>query len=144
MVSDAIIAGIALIGIIAVFVGVDRLASQVGNGDITHPQQDGMLASLASRLNNFATKQTTLGSYALAIVFAAGFIAIGSGNFMGGNDGIAPILGVLLMLMLFLGSYFGVRNVGLGNAHGLAAGIGGASTGFLLIIAMQLMFGVMG
>jgi len=53
-------------------------------------------------------------------------------------------VGLLLTGFVFLGAYFGARGRGLGNAHGIAAGSFAAGLVFLVLIAAQLLVGVIG
>jgi hypothetical protein len=53
-------------------------------------------------------------------------------------------VGLLLTGFVFLGAYFGARGRGLGNAQGIAAGSFAAGLVFLVLIAIQLLVGVIG
>lgn len=53
-------------------------------------------------------------------------------------------VGLLLTGFVFLGAYFGARDRGLGNAQGIAAGSFAAGLVFLVLIAIQLLIGVIG
>ena len=82
-------------------------------------------------------------------VGAAAVLAVGD---FGLPEGVPELLlgavygavGVLVTGFVFLGAYFGARNRGLGNAHGIAAGSFAAGMVFLLLISVQLIVGVIG
>ncbi|SMO79882.1 hypothetical protein [Halorubrum cibi] len=76
-------------------------------------------------------------------------LSVGNFAFVEGFTGsllsaLYAVVGLLVTGFVFLGAYFGVRGRGLGNAHGVAAGSFAAGLVFLVLIAVQLLVGVIG
>jgi len=78
------------------------------------------------------------------VVLAVGNFSIAEGLSGSLLAAVYAIVGLLLVGFVFLGAYFGARGRGLGNAHGIAAGSFAAGLTFLVLIAIQLLVGVIG
>jgi hypothetical protein len=57
---------------------------------------------------------------------------------------VAGVVGLLLVGYVFYGAYAAARSRGLGNAHGVAAGLGALGLAFLVVIILQLTVGLLG
>jgi len=82
-----------------------------------------------------------VGGLALLAVGAFGLPEELSGSLLGVTY---AAVGLLVTGFVFLGVYFSARGRGLGNAHGVAAGSFAAGLVFLVLIAAQLIVGVVG
>ncbi|WP_176697277.1 hypothetical protein [Halorubrum sp. SD626R] len=90
-------------------------------------------------------------TFVVVTVGIGGVALLAVGNF-GLPEGLSSSLlsvtyaavGLLVTGFVFLGAYFGARERGLGNAHGVAAGSFAAGLVFLVLIAVQLLVGVIG
>ncbi|WP_128905861.1 hypothetical protein [Halorubrum amylolyticum] len=135
--------------VVATFVAV----AQIG-GQRTAPGagSDSRYDAIVGTLGGIAREPVTWAVGFVAIAVGIGAVALlAVGNF-GLPDGLSGSLltvvyaavGLLLTGFVFLGAYFGARGRGLGNAHGVAAGSFAAGLVFLVLIAAQLLVGVIG
>ncbi|WP_418284583.1 hypothetical protein [Halorubrum sp. DTA46] len=142
----------ALMGllVVATFVAV----AQIG-GKRVAPGQEGSAdayTAVTASLRDISQKP---------VVWAVGFIVIALGvtgvavlavGDFGLPEGLSGTLltvayaavALLLTSFVFLGAYLAARGRGLGNAHGVAAGSFAAGLLFLVLIAVQLLVGVIG
>ncbi|MFD1571526.1 hypothetical protein [Halorubrum laminariae] len=141
----------ALMGllVVATFVAVARIGAQ-------------RTAPGADEQDRYAAVTETLSDIAgTPVVWAIGFLVISVGvgavtllavGSFGVPEALAGTLlsivyaavGLLLVGFVFLGAYFAARGRGLGNAHGVAAGSFATGLVFLVVIAVQLLVGIVG
>jgi len=141
----------ALMGllVVATFVAVAQIgAKRTAPGTGSGSRYD----AIAGTLGEIARKPVTWAVSFVVITVGIGAIALlAVGNF-GLSDGLAGNLltvvyaavGLLLTGFVFLGAYFGARGRGLGNAHGVAAGSFASGLVFLVLIAAELLVGIIG
>jgi hypothetical protein len=142
----------ALMGLLvaATFLAVARIGTRR-----TAPEADGSADRYAAAVGAVRDVIQTPVVWSVAfIVIAVGvggvaLLAVGDFGLPEGLSG--SLLGVayaavalLVTSFVFLGAYFGARGRGLGNAHGVAAGSFAAGLVFLVLIAVQLLVGVIG
>ncbi|MFC7324267.1 hypothetical protein ACFQMF_06695 [Halorubrum rutilum] len=89
----------------------------------------------------FVVVTVGIGAVALLAVGSFGLPEGLSGSLLGVTY---AAVGLLVTGFVFLGAYFSARGRGLGNAHGVAAGSFAAGLVFLVLIAVQLLVGVIG
>ncbi|WP_144920241.1 hypothetical protein [Halorubrum salsamenti] len=108
--------------------------------------------AITGTLGEIARKPVTWAVTFVAIAVGIGAVALlAVGNF-GLSEGLSGSLltavyaavGLLLTGFVFLGAYFGARGRGLGNAHGVAAGSFASGLVFLVLIAVELLIGIVG
>ncbi|WP_267664739.1 hypothetical protein [Halorubrum yunnanense] len=142
----------ALMGLLVTgtFLAVARIGSQR-----TAPGTDGSpdrYAAVVGGLRDFVRQPVVWAVAFVAITVGIGGVALlAVGNF-GLPEGLSGSLlgvayagvGLLVTGFVFLGAYFSARGRGLGNAHGVAAGSFAAGLVFLVLIAAQLLVGVIG
>lgn len=142
----------ALMGllVVATFVAVAQIGAQR-----TAPGTDESVdryAAITGTLSDIAGKPTVWAVAFVAITIGIGGVAVLAVGDFGLSDGMSGSLltvayaavGLLLTGFVFLGAYFGARGRGLGNAHGVVAGSFAAGLVFLVLIAVQLLVGVVG
>lgn len=152
MVSSALVSTV-LMGVLLVvaFVAVARLGRKVQHDELTgdaDDRYDAMVIRGRAVANHPAT--WTIAFIGLALI--AGLVAVlAVGGFGMAEEAIPGLFGAVVAIMglliagfLFLGPYFAVRQRGLGNAHGVAAGVGVVGLGFLLLVSAQLVFDLIG
>ncbi|MDZ5810955.1 hypothetical protein U4E84_06310 [Halorubrum sp. AD140] len=112
----------------------DRYAAVVGTlGDVVrHP---------AVWAVTFVVVAVGIGALALLAVGDFGVSEGLAGSLLGV---VYAAVGLLLTGFVFLGAYFSTRGRGLGNAQGVAVGSFAAGLVFLVLIAVQLVVGVVG
>lgn len=99
----------------------------------------------AGRLSRTADDPAELGAIFVVLVLAVGAVTLAS---VGGAPDLLPgafgivvaLLGLLLTGFLFLGTYVVVRQHGLGQAQGVAAGLFGVGSVGVLVVAANLVF----
>lgn len=141
----------ALMGllVVATFAAV----AQIG-GQRTAPGADesDRYAAMTGTLSDIAGKPVVWAISFVAITVGVGAIALLAVGDFGVPEGLSAsllgvvyaLVGLLLTGFVFLGAYFGARERGLGNAHGVAAGSFAAGLVFLLVVVVQLLVGVIG
>jgi len=141
----------ALMGllVVATFVAVARIGGQRSAPGVESASR---YDAVVGTLGDVARKPVTWAVTFVAIAVGIGgitLLAVGSFGLPEGLSGTFLTLayaavGLLLTGFVFLGAYFGARGRGLGNAHGVAAGSFAAGLVFLVIIAAQLLVGIVG
>jgi len=142
----------AVMGLLVVgtFVAVARIGGQrtPPGADESTDGYDAMTATIRDIVRTPAVWSVTF----VVITIGVGALAVLAVGDFGLVEGLSDTLlgltyaavGLLLTGFVFLGAYFGARGRGLGNAHGVAAGSFAAGLVFLLLIAIQLLVGVIG
>ncbi|MBP1923913.1 hypothetical protein J2751_002960 [Halorubrum alkaliphilum] len=142
----------ALMGLLVVgtFLAVARIGGQRVPPGADEPVDS--YAAMTGRLAEIARTPAVWSIAFVAITLGVGALVV----LAVGDFGLVPelsdtllgvvyaIVGLLLTAFVFLGTYFGTRGRGLGNAHGVAAGSFAAGLVFLLLITIQLLVGVIG
>jgi hypothetical protein len=136
--------------VVATFLAVAEIgAKRVAPG---REESGGSYEAIVERLGEVArTPVVWAVSFVGITVLVGGSILLGVGSF-GIPEGLAGTLvnvaylavGLLLVGFVFLGAYFATRSRGLGNAHGVAAGSLATGAAFLVLVTVQLIFGVVG
>ena len=142
----------ALMGllVVATFVAV----AQIGAKRVV-PGRDGSTdtyTAITASLRDISRKPVVWAvGFIVVAVGVTGVIILAVGDFGLPEALSGTLLGVayaavalLLTSFVFLGAYFAARGRGLGNAHGVAAGSFAAGLVFLVLIAVQLLEGVIG
>lgn len=126
--------------LVAIFVAVLRIRRWK---DEPAPDRDNALGRMASRAAH-SDDVWMLGFLLVAVVVGLGAVAFAGGDLVPVSQGLAQTLalgglGLLLVLFVFLGTYFSVRERGGPSARGAA--IGSIVLGFLMlaVISMQLL-----
>lgn len=136
--------------VVATFAAVARIGGQRVAPSADEP--DDRYAAVTDALSEIVRTPAVWSIAFVAIALGVGSVAIlAVGNF-GFTEGLSGSLlsvayaavGLLVTGFVFLGTYFGARGRGLGNAHGVAAGSFAAGLVFLVLIAVQLLVGVIG
>jgi hypothetical protein len=146
MVTQAFVSAVVMgLLVAAVFVAASRLSreSRIATEAATPDRYEpgGGLSELSERPD-------ALGFVFVAVALVAGLVTVaavgGIPVSLGGNPFslVMAMLGLLVAAFLFLGPYTIVRQNGLGNAHGIGAGLGGLSVAFLVLVVAQLVYGV--
>lgn len=150
MVSGALVSTVLMsVLVIAVLGAASRLGAQRTNAAVSDGETsnyDRAVSRGSELLRHPAVWSVTflglaLGAGAITVAAVGGFDvpAESTGAVFGALLGL---VGLLLVGFLFAGAYFGVRERGLGNAHGVAAGLLVAGLAFLLLVVAQLTAGV--
>ena len=142
----------ALMGllVVATFVAVAQIGAKR-----TAPGREGSgdaYAVVTDRLRDVSREPVVWAVAFVGITLGIGGVALLAVGDFGLPEGISGTLlsvtyaavGLLLTGFVFLGAYFGARGRGLGNAHGIAAGSFAAGLVFLVLIATQLLIGIVG
>lgn len=153
MVSSSLVSTV-LMGVLLVlaFVAVTRLGRKIEHDELTDDSVDGRYEEFVDRASRFVKRPGVWSIGFLAVALSLGLVAVlavggfdvAEGSLPGLVGGVVGLLGVLLGGFLFLGPYYAIRQHGLGNAHGVVAGLTGVGMGFLLLIVFQLTFGLIG
>ncbi|MFC6887798.1 hypothetical protein [Halorubrum trueperi] len=135
--------------VVATFVAVARIGAQR-----TAPGADGSdrYAAVTGALRDFTGKPIVWAVAFIAVTVGVGAITLLAVGDFGLPEGLSGSLltvvyaavGLMLTGFVFLGAYFSARGRGLGNAHGVAAGSFATGLVFLLVIAIQLLVGIVG
>lgn len=142
----------ALMGLLAAatFLAVARIGAKR-----TAPDADGSddrYTVVVGALRDVVQKPVVWAIAFVVIAVGVGGVALLAVGDFGLSEGLSGSLlgvayaavGLLVTGFVFLGAYFGARERGLGNAHGVAAGSFAAGLVFLVLIAVQLLVGVVG
>ncbi|ESS04851.1 MAG: hypothetical protein A07HR67_00199 [uncultured archaeon A07HR67] len=136
--------------VVATFVAVARIGGQRVAPSADEP--DDRYAAVTETLSEIVRTPAVWSVAFVAIALGVGSVVIlAVGNF-GFTEAVSGSLlsvayaavGLLVTGFVFLGTYFSARGRGLGNAHGVAAGSFAAGLVFLVLIAVQLLVGVIG
>jgi hypothetical protein len=142
----------ALMGllVVATFLAVARIGAKR-----TAPGTDGSsdtYAEVVDVVREVIQKPVVWAVAFVGITVGVGGVALLAVGDFGLSEGLSGSLlgvafaavGLLVTGFVFLGAYFTARGRGLGNAHGVAAGSFAAGLVFLVLIAFQLLVGVVG
>jgi hypothetical protein len=141
----------ALMGllVVATFVAVARIG---GKRAAPGAESASRYDAIVGVVGDVARMPVTWAVSFVAITVGIGAVAVlAVGNF-GLPEGLSGSLltlvyaavGLLLTGFVFFGAYFAARGRGLGNAHGVAAGSFASGLVFLVLIAAELLIGVIG
>jgi hypothetical protein len=141
----------ALMGllVLATFVAAARIGGQRAPGA---DESEDTYTAITRRLSEVVRTPAVWSIAFVVIALGVGalvVLSVGNFAFVEGITGsllgiLFAVVGLLVTGFVFLGAYFGVRGRGLGNAHGVAAGSFAAGLVFLVLIAVQLLVGVIG
>ncbi|WP_123621338.1 hypothetical protein [Halorubrum sp. CSM-61] len=141
----------ALMGllVVATFVAVARIGGQRSAPGVESASR---YDAIVGTLGDVARKPVTWAVSFVAIAVGVGALAVLAVGSFGLSEGLSGTLlnltyvavGLLLTGFVFLGAYFGARGRGLGNAHGVAAGSFASGLVFLVVIAVELLVGLVG
>lgn len=143
MVTQGIISAVVMgILFVAVAVAATRLASA--------PAREGQrrFEQHSDRLGDLSENPAFLGLLFVVVTLLAGVLTLAAMGAVPLPEGVSgfglvlAVMGLLIAVFMFLGPYVLARQYGLGNAHGIGAGISGLSLVFLLVIVAQLLVGV--
>jgi len=135
--------------VVATFVAVAQIgAKRTAPGADSASRYDAIVGTLS----DVAGKPAVWAVAFVAIAVGIGTVALLAVGDFGLPEGLSGSLltlayaavGLLLTGFVFLGAYFGARGRGLGNAHGVAAGSFASGLVFLVLIAADLLVGVLG
>lgn len=150
LLSAVLMAGVLLV----VFLAASRRGQRVDDGsEASEPGGWGRLQDgLQDRLRDAADDPAVLAMAFLLLAVGMGLsvvAAVGDGLVEGiPVDLLAVVVGATFSLVLvgylFWGTYAASRRRGLGNAQAVGVGIGTLSLLFLVVISVQLVFGVFG
>lgn len=153
MVSSALVSTV-LMGVLLVlaFVAVARLGRKIERGELDGDASNGRYDEFVAGAGSFVRRPAVWTVAFLAVALTAGLVAVlAVGGFDVPEDslaglvgGVLALFGILLGGFLFAGPYYAVRHRGLGNAQGVVAGLTGVGMGFLLLVVIQLTFGLIG
>jgi hypothetical protein len=132
--------------VLAIAVGLSRAANRRTRPEDAEDPDD----TAAKRLSAASENPAVLGAVFLLVALLAGLVTVAAVGGFGLPEGTAvslfsatlAVLGLVVAAFLFLGPYVVTRQHGLGNAHGVAAGITGLGFAFLALVAAQLLIGV--
>jgi hypothetical protein len=143
LLGSTVVMGLVFAGIFYALstLGVQRSA-EVADTDAVRPYASG-----PGERSGDAGATQRLGAMFVAFTLALGVISVALVGGMGAGEGLGPsllgaavgLLGLLVVGVLFGGTYSMARSHGLGQAHGVAAGLlvaGGA--GIILVAANQI------
>lgn len=147
--STHLIASTALMAVVlgAIYLGIARLGDRqrsATSSDLPARRSE----AAGGRVSRAADDPTELGAVFVILVLATGALtlaAVGAlpASVPSGFALVVGLLGLLLTGFLFLGTYVVVRQHGLGAAQGVAAGLFGVGGLGILLIAANLVFGVL-
>ncbi|WP_234699156.1 hypothetical protein [Halorubrum sp. LN27] len=135
--------------VVATFVAVAQIGGQrTAPGAGSTSRYDAVVATLGDVARTPAVWAVAFVAVTVGIG-AVAVLAVGNFGLPEGLSGslltaVYAAVGLLLTGFVFLGAYFGTRGRGLGNAHGVAAGSFAAGLVFLVLIAAQLLVGIIG
>ena len=151
--STHLLGSTVLMGLVfaAIFYSLSRIGvTRAGGGaeDGTIQPYSGTSGTVASS----AESPGRLGAVFLAVTLALGGLSVAVVGGMGASESLVPSLfaaivalfGLLLVGFLFAGAYVMSRQHGLGQAHGVAAGLFLVGVVGILVIAANLAFGFVG
>jgi len=139
--------------VVGVFVAVARYgARRTRPGRVIASEPAEGVEALVARLGSLSRNPTvwTVAFIVLAVGLGVGAIAavgnVGLPDWVSGAlfGLVAAVVGLLLVGYVFYGAYAAARSRGLGNAHGVAAGLGALGLTFLVVIILQLTVGLLG
>jgi len=141
----------ALMGllVVATFVAVAQIgAKRTAPGAGSTSRYD----AIVETLSEVAGKPVVWAVTFVAIAVGIGAVAVLAVGDFGLSEGLSgslltlayAVVGLLLTGFVFLGAYFGARGRGLGNAQGVAAGSFASGFVFVVLIAADLLVGVLG
>lgn len=141
----------ALMGllVVATFVAVAQIGAKrtaPGAGSVSRYD------AITGTLSDIVRKPTVWAIAFIGVTVGIGavaLLAVGSFGLPEGLSGslltaVYAVVGLLLTGFVFLGAYFSARGRGLGNAQGVAAGSFASGLVFLVLIAAELLIGVIG
>lgn len=144
MVTQALVSTVIMgLLVAAVAVGLSR-ASQGREGRAASDPY----AEATDRLSSVGDDPAVLGAVFIVVALAAGLVTLATLGVFDLPEGMAgslfgatlAVIGLVVAAFLFLGPYVLVREHGLGNALGIAAGVVGLGFAFLLLVATNLLF----
>lgn len=135
--------------VVAIFVGVTRVGRRHRRRQESAELPAKRDETAARRVSRTLDTPAGLGAVFVVLVLVAGLSTVAA---VGGPLGSLPnafalitaFLGLLVTGFLFLGTYVVVRQHGLGQAQGLAAGLFGVGGVGILVIAANLVFNFVG
>lgn len=139
--------------VVGVFLAVGRYgARRARPGRVIAAEPAEGIEALVARLRSLSRNPTvwTVAFIVLAVGLGVGAIAavgdVGLPDWVSGAlfSLVAGVVGLMLVAYIFYGAYAAARSRGLGNAHGVAAGLGALGLAFLLVIVLQLTVGLLG
>ena len=150
--STHLLGSTVLMGLVfaAIFYSLSRIGvTRAGGG-----AEDGTIQPYSGTSGTVASSASPgrLGAMFLAVTLALGGLSVAVVGGMGASESLVPSLfaaivalfGLLLVGFLFAGTYVMSRQHGLGQAHGVAAGLFLVGVVGILVIAANLAFGFVG
>ena len=150
--STHLLGSTVLMGLVfaAIFYSLSRIGVTQAGG-----AEDGTIQPYSGTSGTVASSTASpgrLGAVFLAVTLALGGLSVAVVGGMGASESLVPSLfaaivalfGLLLVGFLFAGTYVMSRQHGLGQAHGIAAGLFLVGVVGVLLIAANLAFGFVG